>query len=335
MIRHVTAANPRKWSQICFRFNGTNLENYFIGYYPVAVSSTLTKGLSTFTLSSYYGSIPFQTKFLPVSYYSHLRLYCQNIYRSSTRKRSRFLGRAHFSLTPEQKARNQRRAILSQLQSIPNLITTTRILFTPYLSYLILTDQYTLALYGCALAGFSDFVDGYIAKNYGGGTVLGTYLDPLADKILINTLALSLAFAQLHPGDSDTTIVMNETILPLWCVLTWVSRDILLIYFSYRAAAIAAKGRDHNVADPSRTPLKVDPTMISKMNTLLQFATIGCGIGVGLDMVSLPVVHGLCYATTITTVMSGIHYYWTGKAIVSSGNTTDIHNTSTKKSKGS
>jgi phosphatidylglycerophosphate synthase len=267
MIRHVTAANPRKWSQICFRFNRTNLENYFIGY-QVAVSSTLTKGLSTFTLSSYYGSIPFQNKFLPVSYYSHLRLYCQNIYRSSTRKRSRFLGRAHFSLTPEQKARNQRRAILSQLQSIPNMITTTRILFTPYLSYLILTDQYTLALYGCALAGFSDFVDGYIAKNYGGGTVLGTYLDPLADKILINTLALSLAFAQLHPGvlsmdpitmDSDTTIVMNETILPLWCVLTWLSRDVLLIYFSYRAAEIAAQGRDHNVADPSQTPLKVDP----------------------------------------------------------------------------
>jgi cardiolipin synthase len=224
-------------------------------------------------------------------------------------------------------------AILSQLKSLPNVITTTRILFTPYLSYLILTDQFTIALYGCALAGFSDFIDGYIAKNYGGGTVLGTYLDPLADKILINSLAFSLALAHIQlPQDSldvnngldiNQIVIATPTILPMWCVLTWLTRDVLLIYFSYRAAAIAAKGRDHNVADPSRTPLKVDPSIISKLNTLLQFATIGSGLGLGLDMIHTTVVEGLCYASTTTTVLSGAHYFWTGKAIVSSGNMTD------------
>jgi len=284
---------------------------------------------------------------------------CRHIFICSNsnnhRKRSRWLllggqTRLLTHLTPQEKTRNQWNAIQTQLQSIPNMITTTRILFTPFLSYWILTGQYKYALYGCAVAGFTDWVDGYIAKHYDKGTVLGTYLDPLADKILINTLALSLALVQYHhpllldPSIIDTTPFLSSTttidcndsynnnhhqnsermaILPYWCVLTWLSRDVFLIYFSYRAAAIATQGRDHNVADPSRTPLKVDPSVISKVNTLLQFATIGSGIGLGLDIVSIPVVHGLCYLSTTTTVMSGIHYLSTGKAIVSSGNSND------------
>jgi phosphatidylserine synthase len=78
-----------------------------------------------------------------------------------------------------QKTRNQIDAIYTQSKSIPNLITLTRIASTPILSYLIIEGQYVYAMYGCILAGFSDLLDGYIARKYDMKTNLGTYLDPL------------------------------------------------------------------------------------------------------------------------------------------------------------
>merc|ERR1712238_310026 len=143
-------------------------------------------------------------------------------------------------------------------------ITMMRICSTPLLSYLILNQQYTYALAGCFLAGLSDGLDGYIARNYDGKTVLGTYLDPLADKLFINCVALSL---------------LSVDILPIWSVGVWIGKDILLCVGTYRNAALAAKGSGHAVIDPSRTPLKIKPTLISQANTLLQFGTIWVGLG--------------------------------------------------------
>ena len=159
-------------------------------------------------------------------------------------------------------------AFSSQLRSVPNLITMGRICVTPYLSYLIYTHEYQMALYGCALAAVSDYIDGYIAKNYNSATVLGTYLDPLGDKVIINILAFSL---------------YSQSIIPLWAAGLWLARDIGLITTTYWFVRNQTDLKvDQAVIDPGRTPLKVKPTMISKVNTVLQFATIGGGIGVGM-----------------------------------------------------
>ena len=87
---------------------------------------------------------------------------------------------------PRSDAESYRRAsILEQMKSIPNIITAGRIAGTPVLSYLIVTERYDTAVIGCALLAFSDWLDGYVAKNYEGqATVLGSYLDPLADKLM-------------------------------------------------------------------------------------------------------------------------------------------------------
>ena len=50
--------------------------------------------------------------------------------------------------------------------NVPNAITMTRIASTPYISWLVLNGQYETALAGLALAGFSDWLDGYIAKRF-------------------------------------------------------------------------------------------------------------------------------------------------------------------------
>lgn len=78
-----------------------------------------------------------------------------------------------------QKSRNQIDAIWSQSKSIPNLITLTRIASTPIICYLIVEEKYAYAMYGCIIAGFTDWLDGFIARKYDMKTNLGTYLDPL------------------------------------------------------------------------------------------------------------------------------------------------------------
>lgn len=71
-----------------------------------------------------------------------------------------------------------------QLVSIPNMITITRLMSSPILAYWVATNQTEKALIGCCIAGISDIVDGYVARNYNMSTTLGTYLDPLGMMIL-------------------------------------------------------------------------------------------------------------------------------------------------------
>ena len=69
---------------------------------------------------------------------------------------------------------------LQQLRAIPNIITVSRILLIPFISYWIIQHQTMLAFIGCVYAAISDVLDGYIARRYPSmQTSLGTYLDPL------------------------------------------------------------------------------------------------------------------------------------------------------------
>jgi len=176
---------------------------------------------------------------------------------------------------------------LNQLKSPPNLITIARIASTPFLAYLIVTEQHYAALAGCFVAGGSDVLDGYLAKRYGMSTVLGTYLDPLADKLLINVLSLSLWY-------SGT--------LPMVLVVIWMVKDLGLVTFTYLHVK-------RNTLQGTDVTLKVNPTLTSKINTALQFATLSLAIVHPI----YPVMNGdaltaLCWVTGGTTFASAASY---------------------------
>lgn len=182
------------------------------------------------------------------------------------------------------------------------MITVARIASTPLLAYCIINGHSHAALIGCLVAGASDVVDGYLAKNYNMATVLGTYLDPLADKILINTLAVSL---------------WTASILPSPLVGLWLARDVALTTGAYWHVA-SQTDADRRVIDPLTTPLKVHPTTVSKINTGLQFATLA--VGIVHPIVALPeVLEALCWVTGATTIASGLSYVGYS-AFESSGN---------------
>jgi cardiolipin synthase len=97
--------------------------------------------------------------------------------------------------------------------SLPNLITGSRIACSPLLGCLIVNEQYTAALCGCALAAASDVADGYIARRWGMETVLGSYLDPLADKVFIGSTCVSLAAVGALDGRLAALIVARDALL--------------------------------------------------------------------------------------------------------------------------
>jgi cardiolipin synthase len=136
---------------------------------------------------------------------------------------------------------------------------------TPLLAYWIVYDHPELALVGCTLAGISDYLDGYLAKTYQMTTTVGTYLDPLADKLVINVLAVSLWTCE---------------VLPTPLVALWLTKDVILVagtglyLYQKQGSANFFKTSVKSTADA----LQVQPSFLGKANTVLQFATLGVGI---------------------------------------------------------
>ena len=110
----------------------------------------------------------------------------------------------------------------------PNILTLCRIATEPLLVYLLLLPGPTAAAFAATiffLATITDFLDGYIARNYGSGTTLGKFLDPLADKVVVISALIMLAGTPQLPR------------VPAWMVAVLVIREIMVTGLRAIAAA--------------------------------------------------------------------------------------------------
>jgi cardiolipin synthase len=163
--------------------------------------------------------------------------------------------------------------------SIPNLITLARILLVPIVVWAIATPgTMWIAFLLFLAAGVSDAIDGFLAKRFAMTTVLGAYLDPLADKALIVSIYLTLGINNL---------------IPRWLVILVVSRDILIVGGIMLAWVIG-------------NPLKIKPLLVSKLNTVAQilFACVVLGsLGFNYDWPTLTLIlMGLVAVLTLLSV---------------------------------
>lgn len=85
------------------------------------------------------------------------------------------------------------------IYTIPNILTFSRLLSTPVIAYLILDEKPYLATSLLLYAGLTDLIDGWIARRYKMKSVVGTVIDPMADKFLMVTLTGSLAYTGAMP----------------------------------------------------------------------------------------------------------------------------------------
>ena len=156
-----------------------------------------------------------------------------------------------------------------------------RILLVVPIAWLLVSQQFVSALVLFFIAGVSDGLDGLLAKHYGWTSRLGALLDPLADKALLVTSFAALAWSGL---------------LPFWLLALVVARDVVIVVgavlYNYRVERLEAA-----------------PTLISKLNTLLQIVLVllvivaQVGVPVPAQVITL-----LIYAVTFSVVWSGLDY---------------------------
>jgi cardiolipin synthase (CMP-forming) len=167
------------------------------------------------------------------------------------------------------------------LRQIPNVITSIRILLVVPIAVALANHrlEVTIVLFG--LAALSDAADGFLAKRFGWQSELGAVLDPVADKLLMATVFVTLAYLRL---------------VPLWLVAAAIARDIVIVVGAllYRCCV---------------GPLSVRPSVVSKFNTLCQAAFILAVVGREEFSVPPQWVPMLLGALMFVTVMiSGIDY---------------------------
>jgi cardiolipin synthase len=169
------------------------------------------------------------------------------------------------------------------VRHIPNLICLARILLVWPVLVALQSGQHLLALVLFTIAAISDGLDGYLAKRFGWISALGKVIDPLADKLLLVSVFVIATWLGL---------------VPWWLTAAAVSRDVMIglgavtfrLWFG---------------------PLRGRPTIISKINTLMQLGYL-CAVMLRAAVGVLPeeVVDALAVITFVTTVLSGVDYVY-------------------------
>lgn len=181
--------------------------------------------------------------------------------------------------------------------TIPNLLCVGRIVMSPYLGYVIIQSEFSLAMGMLIVAGLTDVADGYIARNWPSqASRLGSFLDPLADKILVGALVISMSYVDL---------------LPLWLSGMILFRDVFLIGvgFVIRYISLPQPRTLSRYFDVTHATAQLAPTLISKVNTAVQLATVATTLGAPVwNYVDHPYLHALWYLTGVTTVAAALSY---------------------------
>lgn len=170
------------------------------------------------------------------------------------------------------------------LRTTPNLLTLLRICLAPFLVAAILEGHYALSFVLFVAAGLTDALDGALARILKQRSMLGHYLDPVADKLLLSTLFL---------------VLLHKSLMPVTVAVLVFGRDVGILLVA--AILYAAVGRR-----------EFHPSIFGKANTLAQITAVAAVL-----------LHQLTsaywvdcfrrfalYATMVLTVASGLHYAW-------------------------
>lgn len=176
------------------------------------------------------------------------------------------------------------------LRWLPNVISLLRILLIAPILLLILAGDYRLALLLLIVAGGSDGIDGYLAVRFNWQTRIGALLDPVADKLLVTGMFITLAWIEL---------------IPVWLTAMVILRDVVIF-----SGAVA-----YNYLIE---PVQGEPTRISKLNTALQLLLLVFVLSrAGFDWPNEITITVLGASVFVTVVISGVDYVlrWSSRAI--------------------
>lgn len=215
------------------------------------------------------------------------------------------------------------RSLDPNIYNLANALSMGRLLSGPLIATWILQEQWSLAVPGLIISGATDWLDGQVARSNGpsSNNVLGSYLDPLADKVLIGCVVGALGYGGALPGPLVAVILARDGFLIAGAFvvraksLQWQwpgSAEFFRISSvnlpDHLQKSAEDKGKSVSRA-PSAPPPALRPLMISKVNTALQLALVGCCMmDAWIGWPGQDLVWGLGAATAGTTVLSCAAY---------------------------
>jgi cardiolipin synthase (CMP-forming) len=175
-----------------------------------------------------------------------------------------------------------------------NQLTILRMIFVPCFVLLIIYGHPRTATLVFVLAGVTDALDGLLARALQQKTVLGSYLDPMADKLLLTSAFITLTIPSLQLAAH----------IPVWLTVTSISRDILIAL----SALIIHLQTGHSSFPPS---------LLGKCTTAAQLLTVGfCMLANFMPWVTMVLFLPSVYITLFFTVASGLHYFYRSVRII-------------------
>lgn len=175
----------------------------------------------------------------------------------------------------------------SPWRHLPNAISMLRVVLVAPICWLLLERNWSSALVLVAIAGVSDGVDGFLARHYGWQSRLGGILDAVADKLLLISCFVILAW-------------LGE--IPVWLALIVCGRDLVIASGALLWRVLIGR-------------IYPQPTLLSKACTLMQIVYL---LAVLLALIHWPVPASAVFAWLVTAlcVVSGLDYVvrWSQRA---------------------
>lgn len=172
--------------------------------------------------------------------------------------------------------------------TIPNLLSLLRMGLVPIFIIAVVNGEPKKGLLIFLVAGVTDALDGFIARFWNQQSLLGSYLDPIADKLLLTSAYVALSFPALNQG----------TPIPVWITILVIARDVLLV--AVALVLYLAAGVRH-----------FPPSILSKVTTVVQVTTVVLVLLSGtfphLRFVDLTADTAI-YLVAALTVASGLDY---------------------------
>lgn len=172
---------------------------------------------------------------------------------------------------------------MEALLTLPNAITLLRVFLVPAVILCLLRHRYDAAFWLFVSAGLGDWLDGFLARRLNQVSRIGAILDPVADKMIMVSVSVILAW---------------QCLLPAWFACVLVLRDVVIVL-----GALAYHFLFGHV--------EMAPTRLSKFNTLLAFAVLGATLAEANGMISPgPVLPAAYWIVLATLLASGVNYVW-------------------------
>ena len=190
------------------------------------------------------------------------------------------------------------------LLTYANQLTILRMIFVPCFVLLLIYGHPKSATVLFVIAAITDGLDGLLARKLQQKTVLGSLLDPMADKILLTAAFITLTVPS----------VPLAVHIPVWLTVLTISRDVLIAL----SALIIHLQTDHHHFPPS---------FLGKCTTAIQLITVGvCMLASFQRELAVAIFPWVKYATLAFTLASGLHYFYLSVRIIESYQKSEVGN---------